>query len=266
MDRKAAVAGRFYTANSKELKRQIQSFLINNKKRAILGAISPHAGYIYSGKTAGTVYSYCELTNTVIFLSPNHTGMGPKCSLMSQGKWETPFGGIEIDQEFSRKLMKMTSLIEEDELAHFGEHSIEVQLPFLQVQNPLIKFVPITMYPMTIQECKTLGESIAKTIKSFNKNYIIVASSDMTHYKSAEEARDKDFKAIREIEKLSPETLYSVVQEFEISMCGYIPATVMLYATKYLGAKKATLLSYSNSGETSGDFEQVVGYAGIIVE
>jgi AmmeMemoRadiSam system protein B len=225
----------------------------------------PHAGYIYSGAVAGAVYSRISPPDSYVVLGPNHTGLGAAASLMARGGWETPFGTMRIDADLAAAVLNESALIEEDSAAHLREHAIEVQLPFLQVLGDS-SFVPITLMGIDYGSCERVAGAVASAVEKSGKRILIVASSDMTHFESSTSAGTKDRLALDQIEALDPRGLYDVVVERNISMCGFIPATIMLIAAKSLGATRATLIEYRNSGDVSGDYDQVVGYAGVIVE
>ncbi len=289
MRRNPTVAGHFYRGTAEALKEQVRQFIApaTDKVKA-LGILSPHAGLIYSGPVAGAVYSKIVLPDTFVLIGPNHTGLGASISLMSEGVWDTPLGSVEIDTALARSILSRSPRIHEDALAHIHEHSLEVQLPFIQYFKKDFKIVPIQMLDTRLETCIELGRAVAEAIKecreqraegkektddesalrtphSAIRDILIVASSDMSHYESAATAKEKDFKAISNILNLDPEGLYRAVKEYEITMCGYGPAVSMLVACKTLGASKAELIRYSNSGDVSGDYDQVVGYAGVIV-
>ncbi len=266
MKRKPAVAGQFYSSNPSDLSDEVSGYLekIDDKQKAI-GVISPHAGLMYSGSVAGAVFSRIEIPRTFIVLSPNHTGLGSPVSIMSQGVWEVPTGELEIDEKISSELLKHCRLIEDNSLAHQMEHSIEVQLPFIIQISPDARIVPVTMIIDSLETCRVLGESLADVIDSTGYDVTIVASSDMTHYEEDSVARSLDRMAIDRVLALDPEGLFNVVKDENISMCGFGPATAMLFAAKKLGAQRAELVKYMTSGETSGDYNHVVGYAGMII-
>ncbi len=289
MLRSPAVAGHFYKASPEALRKQVEGFLISGAiKRRAIGIVVPHAGLIYSGAVAGAVYSSIEIPDTLVLIGPNHTGLGAAVSLMAKGSWETPLGTVEIDEALAASILSQSRLIHEDALAHLQEHSLEVQLPFIQYFKKKFKIVPIQMLDTRLETCLEVGRAVAEAIKkrkeqgekgklktedesaignpkSEIQDVLIVASSDMTHYEPAAKAKEKDSKAIHSILNLDPEGLYRVVRDYEITMCGYGPTVAMLEAGKILGASKAELIKYSNSGETSGDYDKVVGYAGIVV-
>jgi AmmeMemoRadiSam system protein B len=281
MLRHPAVAGQFYKGSPDALRKQVREFIVSGaEKIKALGIVSPHAGLVYSGPVAGAVYSRLELPDTFVLIGPNHTGLGAPVSLMARGQWETPLGLVEIDEALAAAILSKSTLIHEDSLAHLREHSLEVQLPFIQHFKTEFKIVPIQMLDTRLETCKEVGRAIGDAIADFRSriaeqnsefqtsNYeqpLIVASSDMSHYERAGVAKEKDFKAIQRILGLDPEGLYRVVRDYGITMCGFGPAVAMLIACKLLGASKAELIKYTNSGEVSGDYEQVVGYAGIMV-
>ncbi len=266
MKRKPAVAGQFYYSSTQKLKEQVEQYIIKGiKKQRAIGVVSPHAGLIYSGHVAGAVFSEIEFPETFVLLGPNHTGIGSQVSIMEEGQWEIPTGSFTIDKILAYNIYKSSSLISKDNSAHMFEHSLEVQLPFIAYFSDRVKIVPVTILMATLEECKNLGEGIANAIKSVGYPVLLVASSDMSHYVPENVARKKDEKAINKILSLDPEGLYNTVLIERISMCGYLPVTVMLYAAKALGAQSARLVKYATSGEVSGDYEQVVGYAGIII-
>lgn len=263
--RKPAVAGQFYPGSESELRKKIKSFIEEDaKKIQALGAVVPHAGYIYSGETAGAVYSRLVIPETVILIGPNHTGYGESCAIQARGSWKTPLGEVQVDSILAEKILESSSSLHENDAAHEREHSIEVHVPFLQYLRKDTKIVPVILSECALAVCREIGKAIGSAIR--NTGTIVLASSDMTHYESADAAKIKDDKAIRAIIDLNEEGLFNCVRKFHISMCGYIPVAVMLTACKALGAKEAELVKYTNSGEKTGDYREVVGYAGIIVK
>jgi len=265
--RQPAVAGQFYSSSAKEIKSQISAFADwKAKKQDVIGCVLPHAGYMYSGAVAANVVSHIKIKENIIIMGPNHTGFGPAFSIMSEGSWQTPLGTVEINNLLAKSILK-SSHVKEDTLAHAYEHSIEVQLPFLQFQNTNFKIVPLVIGQADLEIYKEVGEQIANAIIETNTkdSSLIIASSDMTHYESQESAGKKDKLAIDAILALDETKLWQNVQKFDISMCGYAPTIIMLVAAKKLGAKKASLIKYQTSGDATGDYASVVGYAGIIV-
>ena len=277
MNREQAVAGYFYPEKKDMLTDTIRNFIKSNvKKEDALGVLSPHAGYVYSGAVAGEVYSRVNIPDEVIILCPNHTGMGVPFSLWSGGSWHTPLGDVKVSEKLCKMIKSSYELIEDDEDAHIREHAAEVQLPFLQYLNPNVAIAVVVLAPdmvakrkeddLPLKMLQQFGSSLGKRIKDYGKKVLLVASSDMNHYESHDIAKEKDAKAIREIEKLDEAGLYNVINKYGITMCGYAPAIAMLAACKVLGAKNAELVRYSTSGETSGDYNSVVGYAGILIK
>jgi AmmeMemoRadiSam system protein B len=265
MIRKPAVAGMFYDSDPDELKKVVSSLLIEGPRTRALGVIAPHAGYTYSGAVAGKVYSMVEIPETTIIFSPNHTGLGAAGSMMCRGGWETPLGVVAIDEELAAAILKETDFLKEDSLAHLNEHSIEVQLPFLQCLAGE-KIVPITLMGTPYKTCEQIGLAVARVVKALDRPILMVASSDMTHFESRESAGAKDRLALERIEALDPAGLYEVVCDRKISMCGFIPSTIMLVAAKALGAKRSAVVQYADSGDVTRDYDSVVGYAGVIVD
>ncbi len=234
-----------------------------DKKEAI-SVISPHAGYVYSGKVAGSVFSSVALPENFIILGPNHQDVSTSISIMKQGVWETPLGNVSINHNLAELIMTQSESIRENEKSHSQEHSLEVQVPFLQYLQRNISFVPISVaYYAYYEELEELGKAIALAIRQYGRNVLIIASTDMSHYVSQEIARELDFLAIEKILKLDARGLYDVVKREKISMCGFQPTAATIIASKELKAKKADLIKYQTSGDVSGDFQKVVGYAGI---
>ncbi len=266
MKRQPAVAGMFYSENPKELKFNL-SELINFAKKRIKakGIVVPHAGYMYSGWVAGRVYGSIEPPDTAIILGPNHTGLGDEASIFDGESFVTPLGEAFIDKPIVKNLIKKVHFLSTDPLAHMHEHSIEVQVPFLQYINPDIKIVPICLGHISFEEIQILGNAIGEVIEETSiKDILIVASSDFSHYVPHEVAKEKDMLAIREILNLSEERLLKIVFQEKISMCGVIPVAVTIVACKKIGATKAQLIEYMTSGDIIKDYSSVVGYGGII--
>lgn len=278
MLREPAVCGQFYPAVKSTLIKQIEGFLpakisaiggpaSGGKKLDTIGAILPHAGYIYSGRVAVETASLIEPKETYIVIGPNHSGLGKDFSIQTQGKWLTPLGEVEIDSKLATELQKNSKFLKKDMLAHKFEHSVEVEIPILQYFNKNFKFVPIVIASQEFNDLKLLGEEIASTIKKLNleKKVALIASSDMTHYEEHKQASKKDKEAIEAILKLDIDLFIKRITDLNVSMCGWAPATILLSYALKLGAKKSELVKYQTSGDTSGDYSSVVGYAGIII-
>jgi AmmeMemoRadiSam system protein B len=237
----------------------------NNPKSRALGIIAPHAGYMYSGAIAGAVFGNIDIPGTVLLLGPNHHGIGSRAALYPTGEWLTPLGSVPVNSRLARLILDHAHMIAEDISAHQFEHSLEVQVPFLQVARADVTIVPLCLGFCDYESCRDLGVGVANAIKEYGDDVLIVASTDMSHYEPLESARKKDDYALRKILELDPKGLYEVVSSKAISMCGIIPATVMLIAALEMGATKSKLLKYATSGDISGDFRQVVGYAAVTV-
>lgn len=264
--REPAVAGRFYPGDAAKLRADVDSYLSPPHERVrAIGCIAPHAGYIYSGRVAGAVFSRLEIPSSCIVLCPNHTGFGHPLAIMKEGAWRTPLGDLPIDSDLAKKLLQAFPALVVDSAAHRAEHAIEVELPFLQVIRPDVKFVPIAVGTGHLLLLEHLGQAVATVVANCEQPVLIIASSDMNHYEDDSTTRVKDHKAIDQILALDPGGLYETVMRESISMCGFGPAAAMLTAAKRLGAQKAELVQYATSGDVSGDRETVVGYAGIIV-
>jgi AmmeMemoRadiSam system protein B len=264
--RKPAVAGQFYPQGKERLLKIISNLVDESKeKRDCIASISPHAGYMYSGKVAGETFSMISIPDTVVILGPNHTGMGKAFSIMDKGEWETPLGDIKINEELAKLILEESLLASIDHTAHLWEHSIEVQLPFIQFFNPNADFVPICIQKTNYEQLERFGEDLAEAIKRYGRKVLIVASSDMSHYIPKDEAERKDWLALEKIEDINPKDLYDVVEREDISMCGIAPVVSTLSASRRLGAKGAKVVSYATSGDVTGDFTEVVGYAGVII-
>ncbi len=267
MKRSPVVAGQFYPAEPEQLRQAVKKLVDETaKKEPAIGAVMPHAGYMYSGAVAGAAISRIELKPTAIVLGPNHTGQGYPLSIMSAGAWTTPLGDVEIDSALAGKILAASRYLKEDALAHQYEHSIEVQLPFLQYLKPEIKLVPIVLSFAPEEAYRDIGLELAKAVKELEREVVIIASSDMTHYEPQQSAESKDRQAVDAILDLDAARLMERVRSLDISMCGYAPVIAMLAAAKALGASHAELVRYQTSGDVSGDRASVVGYAGIIVK
>lgn len=266
--RKPVAAGRFYPLDTSDLIRQIESFIDKQaKKTEVIACILPHAGYMYSGRVAVQTVSNIKIKERIILLGPNHTGQGPAFSIMTQGIWQTPLGDVKVDSALAEKILAASDDLEDDCHAHRDEHSLEVELPILQYCKKTIQIVPICLASHDPCSLKKIGEAITAAIKEskIEESTLIIASSDMTHYEPQDQADKKDKQAIQAILELNNDKLTTLVQKLNISMCGYAPVLVTLISSKLLGAEKAELIKYQTSGDITGDYNSVVGYAGIII-
>ena len=273
--RRPSQAGMFYAGTAESLKKQIEECFLHklgpgkipkvarSGPRKVVGLICPHAGYVYSGPVAA--HSYYRLARdgipeVFVILGPNHMGYGSAIALMSEGIWRTPLGDIEIDYQTASKILRASEVIDIDDTAHRFEHSIEVQLPFLQyLYGSEFKFVPIAFLMQDLESSREVGRALAKALEG--KNAVIIASTDMTHYEPHEQAVRKDKLALSAVEKLNEEEFYSIIESYNISACGYGPVAALITAAKLLGVKKAEILCYKTSGDVTGDYSSVVGYA-----
>lgn len=268
MIRSPAVAGQFYPGSEASLLKSLKALVPEiqpDKRKEALAVISPHAGYIYSGGVAGETIGQVRVPENVVILGPNHTGHGASVALMAQGSWDMPMGDVPINSELAAQIAKESPLVETDDVAHRFEHSLEVQVPFLQYMQKDLAIAPIVVSHVSYETCVEVGQGLAAAIKSYGKPVLIVASTDMTHYEPRSSASAKDSMALERIKELDPEGLYNTVVGKRISMCGIMPTTVTLVAALALGAKNAELIRYTDSGETSGDTGHVVGYAGLVI-
>ncbi len=278
MIRKPAVAGIFYERNSDSLKKQIEWCFEHRlgpgkipektlERREIKGAMVPHAGYQYSGPVAA--HSYYKIfedgfPETFVILSPNHTGLGSGISTMLEGEWETPLGNVRIDEELTEKLVEDAGIIDLDAMAHVQEHSLEVQLPFLQYFNRDFEIVPVSMWMQDLESSYKIGKSIKKAAEELGKDIVVIASSDMTHYKPQSIAKENDSKVLDAINSLDEKLMIKRVLEMNVTMCGYGPVATTIIASKEMGAQNAEILKYATSGDTTGDESAVVGYASAV--
>jgi MEMO1 family protein len=265
--RTPAVAGRFYPARAEVLLREIHEYTSppQSTRLSAIGCVSPHAGYMYSGHVAGAVYSRLEIPEHCIILCPNHTGQGVPLAIMTTMAWQTPLGEVLPSAELGSRLLRRYPMLQEDSAAHRAEHAIEVQLPFLQVEQSKLHIVPIAVGTSNFDVLSGLGEAVAEVLGAYDGKVLIVASSDMNHYESDAITRIKDHKAIERVLAMDARGLWQVVMNEGVTMCGFGPTIVMLTAAKGLGATSAKLVKYATSGDISGDRDAVVGYAGIVV-
>jgi len=281
--RQPCVSGAFYPSEPNELIEMIEYCYFHKlgpKKMPTfgeylkpIGLVCPHAGYIYSGPTAAHSYyhmsKYVDGDITVVILGPNHTGLGSGIGTM-KGIWRTPLGDVLTDDEFVEELWKDCEIMDLDETCHLREHSIEVQLPFLQHMSLLnkmrFKIVPISMMMQDYESAMEVGYSIAKISKKLNRKLVIISSTDFSHYVPQDVAAKLDALVIGDILELNERKLYSDVVNYNISMCGYGPTMAMIKAMKELGVSEAKLLSYSTSGDITGDYSSVVGYGSLIIK
>lgn len=271
MIRQPAVAGTFYPREPRELLARVQQFLDEGRAENpadsnmhVLACLVPHAGYIYSGAVAGAVYARIKIPKRVVILGPRHRPGGANFAINCEGAWETPLGRATIDSDLARALMTACPLLVEDDVAHRREHSLEVQLPFLQTISKEFQFVPFAIGSLKFDELAELGHALAKVISNSAEPVLIMASSDLNHYESEKITHVKDHQAIDKMLALNPRGLHDTVRRESITMCGCGPAVTALTAALDLGATSAELVRYATSADVLGDRDEVVGYAGMI--
>jgi AmmeMemoRadiSam system protein B len=267
MLRLPAVAGRFYPSNPAELSALVRKYTSSDARQPLISVracLVPHAGYVYSGHVAGAVLGRIVLPKKIIILGVRHSPGGEPVAILSSGAWRTPLGDALIDEPLAQALRKACPLLREDNVAHSAEHSLEVQVPFLQVLAPGFTFVPVALGTIRFESLVSVGEALARVLADSNEDVLLLTTSDLNHYEDDATTRVKDHKAIEKLLALDPRGLYDVCRNEEISMCGLGPAVAMLTALNGLGLKKSELVKYATSGDVSGDPDAVVGYAGMI--
>ena len=272
-----SVAGSWYAGTPNSLRKQLEDLfthrlgpgslpqIVNEGPRNLVGLVVPHAGYMASGPVAAHAYYHLAKDgkpDVIVIFGPNHTGRGSALSIMNEGVWRTPLGDVEIDTQTANQILQASDIIDVDERAHAYEHSIELQLPFLQyLYGSDFKFVPICFMMQDLESSREVGKAVAAALK--DKNGLVIASSDLTHYEPQEIAEKKDGMAIDAALRMDEEQYYHTVEAYGISTCGYGPTIAAITAAKKLGAKKSELLCYKTSGDVLGDRSAVVGYASI---
>jgi AmmeMemoRadiSam system protein B len=240
--------------------------VIDSKLKHTVGLISPHAGYMYSGPVAAHGYHHLAhdgKPDLVVIFGPNHQGIGSGLAIAKDGAWRTPLGDVEIDSEAAEIIVRESGIVDVDDVAHMREHSIEVQLPWLQyLYGSGFKFVPVSFLMQDFESSREVGLAVAKALK--NKNGLVIASTDLTHYEPQKSAEVKDKAIIEAASQLDERRLYSEVEARQVTMCGYGPVVAAITAAKEMGAKSGRLMCYKTSGDVVGDYSSVVGYASII--
>jgi AmmeMemoRadiSam system protein B len=230
----------------------------------VRACLVPHAGYVYSGHVAGAVLSRIALPRKIVILGVRHFPRGEPAAILSSGVWRTPLGDAPIDEALAAALRGECPLLREDSVAHAGEHSLEVQLPFLQVLAPGFSFVPVALGTIRFEELVSVGEAIARVLAAAGEDVLLLTTSDLNHYQDDATTRVKDGKAIEQLLALDARGLYDTCRNAEISMCGLGPAVAMITALRRMGAERGELVRYATSADVSGDMDAVVGYAGMI--
>jgi AmmeMemoRadiSam system protein B len=263
-----AVAGRFYPSQPGELTQLVREYAANLSvpgalRKEVRACLVPHAGYFYSGHVAGAVFASIILPKKIIILGVRHQPHGALMAILSTGAWRTPLGDSLIHSGLAAELRKECSLFLEDDVAHQAEHSLEVQLPFLQVLAPAFTFVPIAIGTMRFADLVEAGEALGRVLAN-HPEVLLLTTSDLNHYEDDATTRRKDQKAIERLLALDPRGLFNVCRDEQISMCGVGPAVVMLTALNSLACTQAELVRYATSADVSGDLGTVVGYAGML--
>lgn len=265
MSRAPAVAGQFYPGQRGALEDLLQKLIpAAAEPKAVVGVMSPHAGYVYSGMVAGETFAQVDVPDQAIILGPNHHGRGHPAAVYARGAWETPLGEVPIAESLAGEILRECPFVAEDSAAHRFEHSLEVQVPFLQMRAPQISIVPICLGQLPLDVLLELGDGLGRVLARTDPRPLLVASTDMTHYEPGDVAKEKDSRALEKVLALDPAGLYQLVRDQRISMCGVIPVVVMLQAARSLGATQAEMVDYRNSGDVTGDQSEVVGYAGAV--
>jgi MEMO1 family protein len=267
MLRLPAVAGRFYPSDPSELTATIKQFTVRDKDVAptrVMACLVPHAGYMYSGHVAGAVFARIALPRKILILGVRHQPRGEQAAILSSGAWRTPLGDAPIDEPLGAALRAACPVLREDSVAHSAEHSLEVQIPFLQVLQPQFSFVPGALGTLRFEELVSIGKAIGRVLAKSEEDVLLLTTSDLNHYDDDATTRSKDGKAIAKIEALDARGLYDTCRNEKISMCGLGPTVAMLTAIREMGVTQAQLVKYATSGDVSGDFSAVVGYAGMI--
>lgn len=266
MIRQPAVAGQFYPSERTQLSRQVDTLLIKNTEvRRVRAAIAPHAGYSYSGAIAGDLFASIEIPRKVILLGPNHHGAGAPIAVSGADAWASPLGEVPLADKLRKALLTEIDGLVIDDQAHRLEHSLEVMLPFLQKRQGELEIVPISLGPLNLADCLMLGGGLAQVVGGWDEDVLLLASSDMNHFDSAEVTEDLDAMAIEAMTAFDPARLYQVVREQQISMCGVLPVVAVMQAAQLLGAKECRLTQHAHSGNVNGDNRRVVGYAGLTI-
>jgi hypothetical protein len=267
MLRLPAVAGRFYPSSPDELTALVREY--SQPKNGVIpvrvkACLVPHAGYVYSGHVAGAVFARIDFPQKILILGVRHQPRGERAAIISSGAWRTPLGDVAIDLDLAGRLCAASPLLREDRVAHATEHSLEVQLPFLQVLARESTFVPVALGTVRFEELVELGEAIGRVLSDLKEEVLLLTTSDLNHYEDDATTRVKDKKAVERILAMDARGLYNACRDAQISMCGLGPAVAMLTALKAMDANRAQLVRYATSGDTSGERQAVVGYAGMI--
>ena len=269
MLRLPAVSGQFYPANPQELAaltRRLTKQPDAHNKLHVKACLVPHAGYVYSGSVAGAVFARIQIPRNVIVLGVRHFPRGADATIVSEGAWQTPLGDLRINTSLAQEIKEACPLLKEDAVAHEREHSLEVQLPFLQVLQPEAQFVPIALGTTQWADLETIGTAIGSVVVSAREEILLLTTSDLNHYENEATTQRKDALAVSQLEAMNARGLFEVCRTEAISMCGLGPAVAMLFALEKMGATRAEVVMHATSAAISGDYRRVVGYAGLIFD
>jgi hypothetical protein len=265
--REPSVAGTFYPESPQELQRFCNQVILPSTPLAEARAvILPHAGYIYSGETAGKVLSQVKIPEKIFLIGPNHRGYGSDFAVAAKGEWKTPLGRVPIDEDLASRFLEASHDLVHDEEAHRFEHSLEVEVPLLQTKNPGVKIVPLIVGTLDLEQAHSVAAACGELLSNQKEPVLIVTSTDMNHYENDRDTRIKDRFALDAIEHLDAEALAKAIAKYNITMCGFVPVYMLLVMSRQMGIKKATLVDYRTSANVSGDYDRVVGYAGFILQ
>jgi AmmeMemoRadiSam system protein B len=267
MARTPAVAGSFYEASPRDLKKTVQTLVARPgvAERAAIGMIAPHAAYAFSGRVAGDAYARVAVPRTAVVLGPNHTGLGHPAAVGTASPWIVPVGRATVATDVAARILKRCKDLAADDVAHAAEHAIEVQIPLLLEKNPAVRIVPVCLRTMSFDACERIGNGIAAALADLDERALLVASSDMNHHEPLRVAARKDQMALDRVRELDARGLYEAVVEHHVSMCGFVPAVVTLVAARAMGARCGEVVSYTTSADVDGDSSSVVGYAGVVL-
>jgi len=262
--RAPVVAGAFYPGDPGQLRTAVERLLVRTvEPRRVIALLVPHAGYVYSGATAGKTLASAELPERLIILCPNHTGWGTPVSCWPGGSWRTPLGEVEVDEDLAARVLEACPAVTADASAHLREHSVEVILPLLQVYLERFRIVPVTVAEQRLGTLLELGRGLAGVLREASPGAAVIVSTDMNHYEDAKTNRTKDDLALKAVTDLDPEALHEACVTRGISMCGFAPAVAALEAAVLVGADHAEIVDYAHSGQVTGDDSEVVSYAGV---
>jgi AmmeMemoRadiSam system protein B len=266
-NRRPAVAGAFYPGRRDELGAALEACLPEpgGRRVPVGGVVVPHAGYVYSGRVAGAVFGAIEIPERAVLLGPNHTGLGAGAAVDPSAAWDTPLGSVPVDQGLSERIRRQCPDLQLDAMAHLREHSLEVEIPFLQRLRPEIEIVAICLGAPRLDLCRAVGSALAGIVRGDARPPLLVASSDMNHYESRAVGDRKNALALDRILAIDPEGLFETVLSAEISMCGFLPVTALLFAARDLGWNRAEIVAQADSGDVTGEVDSVVGYAGLVI-